>query len=106
MMKTVDFGIAMGAGLGIKAGPGRLILDVRFTLGLTGIQDIDDEVEEALEAMGASIEKKEIWHSHFCLAICLNSKEIWCCTQVQHHFFPPSNLFTLKSRLQLPSASL
>lgn len=59
MMNTVDFGIAMGAGLGIKAGPGRLILDVRYTLGLTGIQDITDEVEEAADALGASIDKEK-----------------------------------------------
>lgn len=36
-LKSVDFGIAMGAGLGIKAGPGRLVLDVRFNLGLLNI---------------------------------------------------------------------
>lgn len=58
MMNTVDFGIAMGAGLGIKAGPGRLILDVRYTLGLTGIQDITDEEEKFAELLGESIEKE------------------------------------------------
>ncbi len=58
MLKSVDFGIAMGAGLGFKAGPGRLILDVRYTLGLTSIQDISDEVKEVADALGISIDKE------------------------------------------------
>jgi len=45
-LKSVDFGIAMGAGLGIKAGPGRLVLDVRFNLGLLNIAE-KPKVQEA-----------------------------------------------------------
>lgn len=40
---TVDFGVAFGADLGIKAGPGRIILDARYTLGL---MDVSKEAEE------------------------------------------------------------
>jgi hypothetical protein len=58
-LKSVDFGIAMGAGLGFKAGIGRIILDVRYTLGLTGLQDIPDEVEEVADALGVSINKEK-----------------------------------------------
>lgn len=58
LLKTVDFGITMGAGLGIKAGPGRLVLDIRFTLGLTDIQDIPDLEKDIMEEMGVSIEKE------------------------------------------------
>ncbi len=45
-MSSVDFGIAMGTGLGIKAGPGRIVLDARFTLGLTNVNDVPEEFED------------------------------------------------------------
>jgi hypothetical protein len=37
--KSVDFGIALGAGLAIPVGPVVLVGDVRYTLGLTDIND-------------------------------------------------------------------
>jgi len=36
---TVDFGLQMGAGLAIPAGPGKLIVDGRYNLGLSNISD-------------------------------------------------------------------
>jgi hypothetical protein len=32
-IKGFDFGIATGAGLGINAGPGQVVIDIRYTLG-------------------------------------------------------------------------
>ncbi|PWN68550.1 PorT family protein [Chryseobacterium phosphatilyticum] len=37
--KTVDFGLQMGAGVAIPAGPGKVIVDGRYNLGLTNISD-------------------------------------------------------------------
>lgn len=36
---SVDFGLQMGAGVAIPAGPGKLIVDGRYNLGLTDIAD-------------------------------------------------------------------
>lgn len=55
LMKSVDFGIAMGAGLGIKAGLGRIILDIRYILGLTDIKDIPKKSKELAESSEESI---------------------------------------------------
>lgn len=40
-----DFGIAMGGGIGIKAGPGNIIIDARYTFGLTKIFKLTDEMK-------------------------------------------------------------
>ncbi|WP_407484223.1 porin family protein [Elizabethkingia meningoseptica] len=37
--RSVDFGIQMGAGLAIPAGPGKLIIDGRYNLGLNNISN-------------------------------------------------------------------
>ncbi|MFZ4930508.1 porin family protein [Chryseobacterium sp. Mn2064] len=37
--KSVDFGLQMGAGLAFPAGPGKLIVDGRYNLGLSNISD-------------------------------------------------------------------
>lgn len=37
--KTLDFGLQMGAGVAIPAGPGKLIVDGRYNLGLSNISD-------------------------------------------------------------------
>nr|WP_315031679.1 porin family protein [uncultured Chryseobacterium sp.] len=37
--KTIDFGLQMGAGVAIPAGPGKLIVDGRYNLGLSNISD-------------------------------------------------------------------
>ncbi|MFP4416761.1 MAG: porin family protein [Chitinispirillaceae bacterium] len=42
---TIDFGIAMGAGVAIDFSPGEIILDVRYTLGLMDVYN-EDEVPE------------------------------------------------------------
>lgn len=42
-MTAVDFGIAFGAGLGISAGPGSIIIDARYNLGLLNIGTDDNE---------------------------------------------------------------
>jgi hypothetical protein len=41
-LKSTDFGIVFGAGLDLAAGSGSFILDVRYTLGLTTIDDTDN----------------------------------------------------------------
>lgn len=38
--KTVDFGVQMGAGVAIPVGPGNLIIDGRYNLGLSNISDV------------------------------------------------------------------
>lgn len=40
-----DFGIAMGGDIGIKAGPGTIIIDARYTLGLTKNFKLKDELK-------------------------------------------------------------
>jgi hypothetical protein len=45
-IRKVDFGIALGGGIGIKAGPGNVIFDARYTLGLTKIVKLTDEMKE------------------------------------------------------------
>lgn len=44
--KSVDFGLAMGGGIDINAGPGNIVLDIRYTLGLLKIQKLTDEMED------------------------------------------------------------
>ncbi|MFV0529812.1 MAG: porin family protein [Flavobacteriales bacterium] len=39
-MKKIDFGIQMGAGVAIPAGPGKVIVDGRYNLGLSNISDV------------------------------------------------------------------
>ena len=41
-LKSTDFGIVFGAGLDLAAGSGSFILDVRYTLGLTTLDDSDE----------------------------------------------------------------
>lgn len=52
--KSVDFGIAMGVGLGINAGSGKIIVDARFNLGLINILDdnYDGEYAEIISDFG------------------------------------------------------
>lgn len=40
--KPVDFGVAFGGGLAINAGPGKIELDLRYTLGLVNIVRLTD----------------------------------------------------------------
>lgn len=37
--KSVDFGLQMGAGVALPAGPGKIIVDGRYNLGLSNISD-------------------------------------------------------------------
>lgn len=39
-LKKLDFGVQMGGGVAIPAGTGRLIIDARYTLGLSNISDV------------------------------------------------------------------
>jgi hypothetical protein len=41
-VKGTDFGIVFGAGLDLAAGPGSFIIDARYTLGLTTLDDSPD----------------------------------------------------------------
>jgi len=43
--KSIDFGLTAGGGLAFAMGPGALLLEGRYTWGLTNIQDIDGEDE-------------------------------------------------------------
>ncbi|MGM0443620.1 MAG: hypothetical protein ACQEQV_05475 [Fibrobacterota bacterium] len=54
-IKAVDFGIAMGGGLGIPAGSGKILLDLRYTLGLTEVNDTDFDVDAKNGAFGAMV---------------------------------------------------
>lgn len=42
-VKDTDFGLAFGVGLGMKVGSGKIVLDVRYDLGLTNVADGMDE---------------------------------------------------------------
>jgi len=44
-LKTVDFGAAVGAGVGVKLGGQRLLADVRYTTGFADIYDIQGNAE-------------------------------------------------------------
>ncbi|MBN1575621.1 MAG: PorT family protein [Chitinispirillaceae bacterium] len=44
---AVDFGLAMGAGVNFKAGPGSIVLDLRYTLGLLKIAKLTQEEKDA-----------------------------------------------------------
>ncbi|WET48127.1 porin family protein [Chryseobacterium indologenes] len=37
--KSIDFGLQMGAGIAVPAGPGKVIIDGRYNLGLNNISD-------------------------------------------------------------------
>lgn len=41
--KGLDFGLAMGGGVDLKVGPGRIIFDIRYTLGFATIDNEEDE---------------------------------------------------------------
>jgi hypothetical protein len=43
MVKSTDFGIIFGAGLGYEVGTGHLVLDARYNLGMSKIDDTEDE---------------------------------------------------------------
>ncbi|MCL1675144.1 porin family protein [Elizabethkingia meningoseptica] len=49
---SVDFGIQMGAGLAIPAGPGKLIIDGRYNLGLN---NISNEKGQSVKNRGVAI---------------------------------------------------
>ncbi len=40
--KGTDFGMALGGAAAVSAGPGKVVLDLRYTLGLTNVPDSDD----------------------------------------------------------------
>lgn len=41
-LKKLDFGVQMGAGLAIPAGPGKVIVDGRYNLGLSNLGKVND----------------------------------------------------------------
>ncbi len=57
--KSIDFGIAIGGGIDIKAGPGRVILDLRYTLGLSSISDYDEIKKQAEENDGIAFKEEK-----------------------------------------------
>ncbi len=44
-IKSIDFGLAFGAGVGFEITQGTITLDARYTLGLTSVDDTDDELD-------------------------------------------------------------
>lgn len=44
-LRTLDFGAAVGAGVGVKLGGRRLLADVRYTTGFADIYDIEGNAE-------------------------------------------------------------
>ena len=44
---VIDFGLAMGGGLDIVAGPGRVLIDIRYTLGFIQGAKLTKEMEDA-----------------------------------------------------------
>ena len=44
-LKAVDFGLALGAGVGFKLGGQRLLTEFRYTMGLGDIYDLEDNLE-------------------------------------------------------------
>ena len=45
ILKSVDFGLIFGGGVGIEAGRGEVILDARYNLGLSSIDDSPDDAD-------------------------------------------------------------
>lgn len=39
-LKKIDFGVQFGAGVALPAGPGKFIIDARYSLGLSNISDV------------------------------------------------------------------
>ncbi|WP_409149863.1 porin family protein [Sphingobacterium sp. BS-2] len=39
-IKKIDFGVQLGAGVALPAGPGKVIVDARYALGLSNISDV------------------------------------------------------------------
>jgi hypothetical protein len=50
-VKSIDLGITFGGSLGIKVGSGRIILDIRYSFGLTKIADDTDAKNSAFTLM-------------------------------------------------------
>lgn len=58
-IKSTDFGVALGGGLGLNLGGGMLSFDVRYTLGLSTIvksqEDEEDNDDDELDLMNRSL---------------------------------------------------
>ena len=53
LRKTTDIGIALGAGVDVPAGPGSFLVEGRYTLGLTNIDDSEDD--DAIKNRSAAV---------------------------------------------------
>ena len=51
---SFDLGLAVGAGVQFEVGPGNLFIDVRYLLGLSGLDDSENE-EEQIDAFNRGI---------------------------------------------------
>lgn len=57
-LSSFDFGIAVGGGVQFEAGPGHFFVDVRYLLGLAGLDDTEpeeDQIDVFNRGLGASV---------------------------------------------------
>ena len=44
-VRGVDLGLALGGGVGFGAGPGEVVVDTRYTLGLTSVDESEWDMD-------------------------------------------------------------
>jgi len=54
-LKRLDIGLSIGAGVQLPAGPGTFTGDLRYLLGLTSLDDTDDDVDVKNRGIGLSV---------------------------------------------------
>lgn len=54
-LKSIDFGIAFGAGVDFAMETGKIMLDARYTLGMTNLPDFEEDEESDLSIKNATI---------------------------------------------------
>ena len=54
-LKKSDFGLSIGAGVGFGAGPGQVVVDLRYILGLSNIADLEDGEDGSIKNRGFGI---------------------------------------------------
>ena len=54
-VKSFDFGVVFGGGLDFAAGSGSFVIDIRYTLGLTSVDDSGFDADLKNKVFSASI---------------------------------------------------
>ena len=54
-LKAVDFGLALGAGAGFKVGGKKILTELRYTTGFSGIWELDDALESINDVFSLTV---------------------------------------------------